>query len=149
MSSAAVRTAIYQALVAGFPSTPVHDIQNLQVPAVTDAQGRLAAFMGLLYFATESVNSVGAPDARCWRELGTADVIIFWPAGRGTSGALALADSVRAAFGGRELRGLAAGQRLVVLSADPLTEYLSRQGAPTGNYFTAMVGLSYQFDFLR
>lgn len=150
MSSTAVRTAFHTALAAAVPPTvPVVDIENLDVVPALDTNGLPTMFVGLLYFATEDVVTIGAPGNERWRELGTVSVVVYAPAGRGASAAVSLADSIRNAFAGRDLPVTGAGRRLTVLKADPLSSYFNRPGQPTGMYYIGMVGLTYQYDFIR
>lgn len=151
MSSAAVRTAIEAALVevldTDVPLVPIENADDAALPV--DTEGLPTPFVGLLYFATEQLAAIGNTDAALWRETGTADVVIYGPAGRGMGDVVAIAEQVRGGLGGRDLPTGVAGQRLTILRADPLTSYLNPAGQPTGVYFVGMVGLSYEFDFYR
>lgn len=151
MSSATVRTALQDALgdVLGV-NVPVVLIENLDDTALpVDTDGLPTLFVGLLYFATEQLVAIGDPDARLWREIGTADVVIYGPAGRGIDGVLTVADQVRAAFGGRDIALGTTAQRLTITRADPLSSYFNPAGQPTGAYYVGMVALAYEFDFFR
>jgi len=149
MSSSLVRAALRTALADRAPHVAIRDVENLAVEPVIDDQGRPATFLGVLYFATEQIVGVGAPDAQTWRESGTIQILIFYPAGRGIDGAAELADSLRHTLGGKDLPVSAPGQRLTIVTADPLSQYAARPGLPVGNYFVGMIALGYQFDFIR
>jgi hypothetical protein len=146
MSSTAVRSAFETTLALAMPTWTVLSIENENPVPPKDGDGRLMPFLGTLYYASESALGVGGG---CFRERGTINVVIYSLAGRGSSAATEAADDIRDLFGGRDLPVTAPGVRLTLLTADPLTPYLGRAGVPTGAYYVGMVGIAYEYDFIR
>ena len=149
MSSAAVRAAFKTRFSAAYPSMSLIDIENVQPTLPTDTNGFVTACVGLLFFATEAALAVGSPDNRQWRETGTINALVFYPADQGVDGAVEIADTIRNLFAGVDLPVASPGVKLSLLDATPLTQYLSRPGAPTGVYATGAVAIAYQYDFIR
>jgi hypothetical protein len=141
-----VRAAVSSALEAAFPDLPLRPLENVQVAAPKDAEGRPLDFLGLFYLATETPKGIGRG---CFRESGTVNVVIYRPAGRGVDAAVTTADAIRNQFAHRDVPVAAPGVRLALHDAAPLSSYLGRPGAPTGAYFVGLVAIAYTFDFTR
>lgn len=142
MSSFVVREAFEDALRVRYPATELVPINNVNPVYPKDTNGKLKAFLGVLYFGNEQPLGIGNS---CWRETGTINLLIYALAGRGDPAATA--DELRRLFRGRDLRVSPPGVRLALLGADPLTSYLGHSGAASGAYNVGMVAIPYEFDY--
>jgi hypothetical protein len=124
-------------------------VDNRNPKPPVDGNGRLLPFVSSLYAATESPNSLGSPDERCWRELGSCMALFFVPSNTGTKAVLPVVDAFRNSARGRMWRLPLPAVVLEVERADPMGDYASaRWQHSLGDYRILSVVLGYRFDFV-
>jgi hypothetical protein len=148
MSSAAVVAAFSARLTAEYPTIALLDLENEIVKPPTDSSGRLQPFIGLFCTGYEDAQSIGSPDYRCWREVGTANIAIYYPSWAGADTPRSMADAIRGIFRGRVLPVAAPGVMLEVRGVSPLGPYLPRFDRTQGNYYVSAVSAAYVYDFI-
>jgi hypothetical protein len=147
MSSYAVRQAFRTVLESEYTDYPLYDLENEQFTPPVDTYGRVTPFLGLFAQGFEEQLGVGDPDNRCWREIGSVNVAIYFPTGRGIAGPNQIADAIRSVLRGRELPVTSPGIRLLVTDASPMGVLLPQYDKTIGNYLVMAVTAGYIFDF--
>jgi hypothetical protein len=140
MPSAAVRDAFKAALVAAYPGA-YFDTLNTAPPFLPD-EGAGGAAPPIWYTlvwpgSAEQRVSLGGP-AACRRETGQAEVWVIAPSGEGDADAITAADAVRELLRDKQL-----APDLRTLDADPAIHFTPDDG----DYFAAVVAVSYVFEF--
>lgn len=125
---------------------PFVNIENRNPKPPTDAVGNVQPFVSALYVASESAHSLGDPDKRCWRELGTVMALFFWPSNTGVGNLITTIDAFRAKARGRQWTQ--SNWVLDIEKADPAIDYASLRWAHSlGDYLIRAVVLGYRYDF--
>lgn len=147
MSSYAVRQAFRAVLEDEYDTYPLYDLENERLTPPTDDLGRVSPFLGLFAQGFEEQLGIGDPDNRCWREIGSVNIAIYYPTGRGIGGPNQVADAIRSVLRGRELPVTSPGIRLLVLDVSPMGVLLPQFDKTIGNYLVSAVTAGYQYDF--
>jgi len=147
VSSYAVRQAFRTVLTTEYSSYTLYDLENEQFTPPVDDYGRVIPFLGLFAQGFEEQLGIGDPDERCWREIGSVNIAIYYPTGRGIAGPTEIADAIRALLRGRELPVTGAGARLLVTGVSPMGVLLPQFDKTVGNYLVSAVTAGYIYDF--
>jgi hypothetical protein len=147
MSSYAVRQAVKAVIENEYSTYPLYDAENEQIIPPTDQFGRVAPFLALFAQGFEEQLGIGDPENRCWREIGSVNIAIYYPGGRGVAGPNQIADTIRSLLRGRELSVSAPGIRLLITDVSPMGVLLPQFDKTVGNYLVVAVTAGYIFDF--
>lgn len=144
MADSTVRQAFRDKLAELEPALPYYETLNSWPPFLLDPgadEANAPAMWTTLSFPQSAVErrSIGAPPT-CWRERGLVYVHVLGIAGQGDADVMAAVEQVRAAFWAAQLT-----PEIRVDAVDPA----AHREPDSGNWFEAIVPVSYFHDFFR
>jgi len=83
MSHTAVRNAIEGTLAAAFPDVPIIPLVNLPADVPVDTDGYPAPFIATFWTSFVEPFQVRGSSPACWREIGSATIVLYVPSGAG------------------------------------------------------------------